>query len=47
MPTGYRWGAAYRSGSVEEKLGLYAASATFEDVNQRHRVTGTEQLQAM
>lgn len=38
---------AYRSGSVEEMLGLYAGDAVFEDVNQRHRFQGTEQLRAM
>ncbi len=42
-----RFQAAYREGSVERMLGLYAADATFEDVNQRHLFTGTEQLQAM
>ena len=38
---------AYRSGSVEGMLDLYAADAVFEDVNQRHRVAGTEELRAM
>jgi len=41
-----RFQAAYRDGSAERMLGLYAAEATFEDVNQRHLFTGTEQLQA-
>ncbi len=38
---------AYRSGSVDGMLSVYAADATFEDVNQRHRFTGTEQLRAL
>ena len=38
---------AYRAGSVEGMLALYAPDAVFEDVNQRHRFTGTEQLGAM
>ena len=38
---------AYRDGSAEGMLAVYAADATFEDINQRHRFTGTEQLQAM
>ena len=37
-----RFQAAYRDGSAERMLGLYAADATFEDVNQRHLFTGTE-----
>ena len=39
--------AAYRDGSVQRMLAVYAEDATFEDVNQRHLFTGTEQLQAM
>jgi len=35
---------AYRRGAVEEMLALYAPGALFEDVNQRHRIEGTEQL---
>lgn len=42
-----RYQAAYRAGSVEGMLDLYATDATFEDVNQRHRFQGTEQLRAM
>ena len=38
---------AYRNGSVEGMLRTYSADATFEDINQRHHFTGTEQLQAM
>lgn len=38
---------AYRNGSVEGMLSAYAADATFEDINQRHHFTGTEQLKAM
>jgi len=42
-----RFQAAYRAGSVQGMLALYAADATFEDVNQRHHFKGTEQLQAL
>ncbi len=42
-----RFQAAYRAGSVQGMLDLYAADATFEDVSQRHHFKGTEQLQAM
>ena len=42
-----RFQSAYRDGSVERMLDLYSADATFEDVNQRHLFTGTQQLQAM
>ncbi len=42
-----RFFEAYRSGSVEGMLALYAPDAVFEDVNQRHRFAGTEQLRAM
>jgi steroid delta-isomerase-like uncharacterized protein len=42
-----RFQAAYRASSVEGMLALYAADATFEDVNQRHRFQGTEQLRAL
>ncbi len=38
---------AYRDGSAERMLAVYSSDATFEDINQRHRFTGTEQLQAM
>ena len=38
---------AYRDGSAERMLAVYSADATFEDINQRHRFTGTEELQAM
>ena len=38
---------AYRKGSVDGMLEVYSAGATFEDINQRHRFTGSEQLQAM
>ncbi len=38
---------AYRNGSADGMLAVYAADATFEDINQRHLFTGTEQLQAM
>ncbi len=38
---------AYRNGSIEGMLALYAPDAVFEDVNQRHRFTGAEQLRAM
>ena len=38
---------AYRSGSIEGMLALYAPDAVFEDVNQRHRFAGAEQLRAM
>ena len=38
---------AYKKGSADEMLAVYSADATFEDINQRHRFTGTEQLQAM
>ena len=38
---------AYRNGSVERMLSVYAEDATFEDINQRHHFTGTEQLEAM
>jgi hypothetical protein len=37
----------YRDGSADGMLAVYAADATFEDINQRHLFTGTEQLQAM
>ena len=36
--------AAYRAGSVQGMLGVYADDAVFEDVNQRHRFAGTEEL---
>ncbi len=39
--------AAYRNGSVEGMLQIYAADAIFEDINQRHHFSGTEQLNAM
>lgn len=42
-----RFQSAYRAGSVERMLDLYAADAIFEDVNQRHRAKGAEQLQAL
>jgi len=35
---------AYRRGSVDEMLAIYAPDAVFEDLNQRHRAEGTEQL---
>ncbi len=35
---------AYRRGAVEEMLTLYAPDAVFEDLNQRHRLEGTDQL---
>lgn len=38
---------AYRNGSAEGMLEIYTADAVFEDINQRHRFAGTEQLQAM
>ena len=38
---------AYRAGSADGMLAVYAADATFEDINQRHLFSGTEQLQAM
>ena len=38
---------AYRSESVEGMLSAYAEDATFEDINQRHHFTGTEQLSAL
>ena len=38
---------AYRNSSAERMLAVYSADATFEDINQRHHFTGTEQLQAM
>jgi len=38
---------AYRAGSVDGMVSAYAKDATFEDVNQRHHFTGTEQLRAM
>ena len=38
---------AYREGSVDGMLSTYAENATFEDICQRHRFTGTEQLRAM
>lgn len=42
-----RFQAAYRAGSVPEMLAIYSPDATFEDVNQRHRFQGTDQLQVM
>ena len=42
-----RFQAAYRAGSVKGMLDLYDTDAVFEDVNQRHRFEGTEQLQAL
>jgi steroid delta-isomerase-like uncharacterized protein len=36
---------SYRNGSVEGMMRLYAEDAVFEDVNQRHRLQGSEQLQ--
>ena len=36
--------AAYRVASVEQMLASYAPDAIFEDVNQRHRFQGSEQL---
>lgn len=38
---------AYRNGSVDAMLSAYSEDATFEDVNQRHRFTGAEELKAM
>lgn len=35
---------AYRRGSVDDMLAIYAPDAVFEDLNQRHRVEGAEQL---
>ncbi len=35
---------AYRRGAVEEMVQTYAADAVFEDVNQRHRFVGSEEL---
>lgn len=42
-----RFQNAYREGSVQGMLDLYADDATFEDVNQRHRFSGHEELQAL
>jgi len=42
-----RFFAAYRSGSVDDLLAVYAPDAVFEDVNQRHRVVGHDELRAM
>lgn len=42
-----RFQEAYRAGSVQRMLDLYAGDAVFEDVNQRHRFQGLAQLQAM
>ena len=39
--------AAYRQGSIDGMLSAYSEDATFEDINQRHHFTGTEQLRAM
>jgi len=41
-----RYFSAYRAASVEKMVEHYAPEAVFEDVNQRHRVEGTEQLTA-
>ncbi|MDX1389675.1 MAG: nuclear transport factor 2 family protein, partial [Acidobacteriota bacterium] len=38
---------AYRNGSVDGMLAAYSADATFEDINQRHRFEGTEQLRLL
>ena len=38
---------AYRSRSVDGMLSAYAEDATFEDINQRHHFSGTDQLKAM
>jgi len=38
---------AYRQGTVDGMLSVYAEAATFEDVNQRHHFAGTEQLRAL
>jgi len=35
---------AYRSGSMENMLANYSDDAVFEDVNQRHRFEGTQQI---
>ena len=37
---------AYRAGDVEAMIGLYTPDAVFEDVNQRHRFEGADQLRA-
>jgi len=42
-----RFQEAYRRGAIEEMLAIYAPDAVFEDVSQRHRVEGTQQLRAM
>ena len=36
---------AYRAGSVEKMLQIYANDAVFDDVAQRHHFVGSEQLQ--
>jgi steroid delta-isomerase-like uncharacterized protein len=41
-----RFQSAYRAGSVEDMLQVYAPDAVFEDVNQRHHFQGVEQLRA-
>jgi ketosteroid isomerase-like protein len=38
---------AYRSGSVEGMLEVYARDAVFEDVNQRHGAKGEEELRSL
>jgi ketosteroid isomerase-like protein len=38
---------AYRERAVDGMLSAYAENATFEDINQRHHFTGTEQLKSM
>lgn len=42
-----RFYEAYRDGSVEAMLAVYAPDAVFEDVNQRHHVEGSEALRQM
>ena len=37
---------AYRSGDAAAMLAAYTEDAVFEDVNQRHRFAGAEQLRA-
>jgi len=39
-----RFFGAYRDGSLERMLASYSADVVFEDVNQRHRFEGTEQM---
>ena len=40
-----RFYQAYRQGSVDGMMQMYAADAVFEDVNQRHKLEGSEQLE--